>query len=304
MIYKATVETMRTLTGEQCRRLILAMGDFAFHEKDPDFTDDGKLTSLWPLISDGLSRDDAQYVKKGVGKLYGAYKTAMKKHNLVPLDREEWESLGCPTYTQFMRGEIPANAGQSPEIAQRSLPSLSDAKHSLETLSDAKQEEANAKQSLKMPYSYPNTNSLTNPSTNPNAYPHPHPSTTASGAVAAVAGNDPAFARVMREVLNYIPELSPMRADILKSYCDTLGADVCVMAIYEARDASVNGDKKGWKYIEGILRRCERENIRSLEAWNQAETERKQGKNNKNQNPNDFLSDFRDLTEIFKDDGE
>ena len=86
---------------------------------------------------------------------------------------------------------------------------------------------------------------------------------------------DPELGRAMTELLNFIPQLSPLRIDTFRAWYESLGADVCIMAVYEARDANING-RAAWSYIESILERCERSNIRSQAAWEADQAARRQ----------------------------
>ena len=95
------------------------------------------------------------------------------------------------------------------------------------------------------------------------------------GKAAAAAGDDSDFAKAVRELLNYIPQLSPPHMDAFKAFYASLGADVCVMAVYEAREAGVNGGG-AWRYVKSVLERCERSNIRSLAAWDADQAARRQ----------------------------
>ena len=92
---------------------------------------------------------------------------------------------------------------------------------------------------------------------------------------AAAAGNDPDLARAATELLSFIPQLSPPHMDEFKAFYASLGADVCVMAVYEAREAGVNGGG-AWRYVKSVLERCERSNIRSLAAWDADQAARRQ----------------------------
>ena len=87
---------------------------------------------------------------------------------------------------------------------------------------------------------------------------------------------DPELARAMTEILNFIPQLSPPKLDKFKAYYQSLGADVCVLAVYEARDNSVSG-RGAWGYIEAILERCQHSGIRSRTDW---ETDKERRKSN------------------------
>lgn len=106
-------------------------------------------------------------------------------------------------------------------------------------------------------------------------------SAPAAAAAAALArereekkSENPALNRVLTEFRKNIPSPSPTSVEELTGFVDSLGAEVCLRAIYRAADAGV----MKWTYIRGILRSCEREDIRSLADWDKQAAERESAK--------------------------
>ena len=78
------------------------------------------------------------------------------------------------------------------------------------------------------------------------------------------------LARVMRffqDRINTTP--SPMCIEYLKSYTESLGADV----VLHACEIAIDERKPNWSYIQGILRRYEQNDLRTLDAVLQAEAD-------------------------------
>lgn len=78
------------------------------------------------------------------------------------------------------------------------------------------------------------------------------------------------LARVMRffqDRINTAP--STMCIEYLKSYTDSLGADV----VLHACEIAIDERKPNWSYIQGILRRYEQDGLRTLDAVLQAEAD-------------------------------
>lgn len=96
----------------------------------------------------------------------------------------------------------------------------------------------------------------------------------ASGGTPLPPAADPELARAMTAILDFIPQLSPPKLEKFAAYYQSLGADVCVLAVYEARDNSVNG-RGAWAYIEAILERCQNSGIRSQADWEADKARRK-----------------------------
>ena len=80
--------------------------------------------------------------------------------------------------------------------------------------------------------------------------------------------------RYFREMINPDPSASSMER--LRAFEDELGQDVCLRAIDEA----VNAGKRSWNYLAAILLRKQEQGIRSLEAWDRAEENRKKAGSN------------------------
>lgn len=86
----------------------------------------------------------------------------------------------------------------------------------------------------------------------------------------AAAGYDPAYGEVMAALLDFIPQASEIARGEMTEFYRELGRDVCLRAIFTARDER----KSGFSYIRGILRRCRKEEIRTLADWDRAAQEK------------------------------
>lgn len=64
---------------------------------------------------------------------------------------------------------------------------------------------------------------------------------------------------------------SPMCLDLLKSYTESLGADVVIRAC----EIAIDERKTNWSYIKGILQNCERMGIHSLADFQRADEDRR-----------------------------
>lgn len=84
-----------------------------------------------------------------------------------------------------------------------------------------------------------------------------------------LSGNDPELARAMAELLNLIPQASPMAMDELRGFYADMGADVCIRAIWIARDER----NPSWAYIRGILRNRQSQGVRSIADWDRIEAQ-------------------------------
>lgn len=106
---------------------------------------------------------------------------------------------------------------------------------------------------------------LTNDNTTP-----PIPPSADNAAAAWAAGYDPAYGEVMSALLDFIPEASEIARGEMTAYYQELGREICLRAIWTARDER----KGGFSYIRGILRRCQKEGIRTLADWDRAAREK------------------------------
>jgi len=83
-----------------------------------------------------------------------------------------------------------------------------------------------------------------------------------------------ALGRVMTTYMDKIdPTPSSTSLEELKGYVERLGAEVCFRAINCAIDAGM--DKRNWRYIRGILRDKQANNVRSNAEWDRLEERRK-----------------------------
>ena len=83
MLYFDVIDSMRELSGDECKELIVALEDYGKDGKEPDFKDNKALKSLWPVIRSGLNRDNERYVAVRSSRKYGAYCKAMKSNRPV-----------------------------------------------------------------------------------------------------------------------------------------------------------------------------------------------------------------------------
>ena len=100
--------------------------------------------------------------------------------------------------------------------------------------------------------------------------PTPPPYPDRDRAAAWAAGYDPAYGEVMSALLDFIPEASEIARGEMTAYYQELGREICLRAIWTARDER----KGGFSYIRGILRRCQKEGIRTLADWDRAAREK------------------------------
>ena len=100
MVYFDVMDSMEQLSGEQCKRLIIAIRDYGRDGKEPTLEDDEILRLIWPFVSSTLNRDDERYNKACIRRQYGAYYKAMKRNGFIPLTWEIWEIAGRPTYAE------------------------------------------------------------------------------------------------------------------------------------------------------------------------------------------------------------
>ena len=77
---------------------------------------------------------------------------------------------------------------------------------------------------------------------------------------------DEGLGRVMSAFLDKInPTPSQDSIDLLKGFCEEMGAEVCLAAIDKALDAG--SDKRNWNYIRGTLRSLSRQGVKCLADW-------------------------------------
>lgn len=98
----------------------------------------------------------------------------------------------------------------------------------------------------------------------------PIPPSADNAEAVAAAGYDPAYGEVMAALRDFIPEASEIAYGEMTAFYQELGRDICLRAIFTARDER----KSGFSYIRGILRRCQKEGIRTLADWDRAAREK------------------------------
>ena len=77
---------------------------------------------------------------------------------------------------------------------------------------------------------------------------------------------DEGLGRVMSAFMDKInPTPSQDSIDLMKGFCEEMGAEVCLAAIDKALDAG--SDKRNWNYIRGTLRSLSRQGVKCLADW-------------------------------------
>ena len=115
MIYFAPMrEHAETLSDDRLARLFRAILAYADPDcgQEPDFHDDEVLRQLWIDVRYAIIRDDNTYHLKNQKKQYAVFcrfakeNGFSKENDQPPISREEWEMLGCPTFSEWKRTEV------------------------------------------------------------------------------------------------------------------------------------------------------------------------------------------------------
>ena len=104
MIYFKIRGLIKRMTQEQKGNLLDAILDYGEFGKKADFLSDALLDSVFDgSICPDMEQDDERFTQKSIGRKYANYVKWSQKYEAYYVEREEWESLGCPTFLEVKK---------------------------------------------------------------------------------------------------------------------------------------------------------------------------------------------------------
>ncbi len=91
MLYFDDLKAIMELSDEECGKFLRAVFNYGMHGEVPDFT--GTLKVAWAFIQPKQDRDNERYIEKCRSAKYSNYCGQCSRKNIVPLSRDEWETL-------------------------------------------------------------------------------------------------------------------------------------------------------------------------------------------------------------------